>query len=276
LSFNLPDRPGGTLPDDLAAALGPAHERLGPFASRLRHVASVGSTNDIAAALAASGAAEGTAVVADQQTAGRGRRGHTWFSPPGSGLYVSVVLRPGGADDAARAITLLTLTAGVAVAEGVRAASGLPAAIKWPNDLLVERRKLAGILAEAVASPHGVQAVVLGYGINVRTSAYPPELASRATSIEAELGRPVDRGLVLAETLAALAARYADLAAGRFDAILGAWRAMAPSSRGATVEWATPDGPRRGRTDGIDDDGALLVRTDAGLERIIAGELTWL
>jgi BirA family biotin operon repressor/biotin-[acetyl-CoA-carboxylase] ligase len=109
----------------------------------------------------------------------------------------------------------------------------------------------------------------------VRPAAYPPDVVARATSLEAELGREVDRGLVLAETLAALAGRYADLTAGRFDAILGAWRDLAPSSRGTMVEWTTPDGLRRGRTEGIDDRGALLVRTAAGLERIIAGELTW-
>ena len=263
------------LPDELAAALTAAGRRLGPFAGRITYYASVGSTNDLAGELAAGGALEGTTIVADHQTAGRGRRGRSWFSPPGSGLYVSIVLRPPAGGGPTPAVTLLTLMAGVAIAEGVRAATGLPAGIKWPNDLVVERRKLAGILAEAAGGADSLQAVVLGYGINVRPAAYPPELAARATSLEAELGREVDRGLVLAETLAALAGRYADLVAGRFDVILGAWRALAPSSRGTIVEWTATDGPRQGRTEGIDEGGALLVRTDAGLERIIAGELIW-
>jgi biotin-(acetyl-CoA carboxylase) ligase len=101
-------------------------------------------------------------------------------------------------------------------------------------------------------------------------------LADRATSVEAELGRQIDRGLVLAESLAALAARYREFGAGRFGAILDRWRALSPSSAGAAVSWVGPDGPRRGTTAGIDDGGTLLVRTGAGLERIIAGELTWL
>lgn len=263
--------------DEFAPALAAAGARLGAFHGKLRWIPSVASTNDVAMTLATSGAPEGTTVFAEQQTAGRGRRGRSWFSPPGAGLYVSTVLRPAGSDTLPPAVTLLTLTAGVALAEGVRTATGLPVDIKWPNDLVLERRKLAGILAEAVSGPtSGLQAIVLGFGINIRSAAYPPEIADRATSLEAELGRPVDRGLVLAEALASLASRYEDLREGRFDAILAAWRALAPSSRGATVEWTTPAGARQGRTDGIDDSGALLVRTGSAIERIVAGELRWI
>lgn len=262
--------------DELALPLAAAGARLGAFRDKVRWIPTIDSTNDRALALAAAGAPEGTTVVAEQQTAGRGRRGRTWFSPPGAGLYVSIVLRPAGSDTLPPAVTLLTLTAGVALAEGIQAATGLPLQIKWPNDLVLERRKLAGILAEAVSGPaSGLQAVVLGFGINIRAAAYPPEIAHRATSLEAELGRPVDRGLVLAEALSSLASRYEDLREGRFDAILSAWRALAPSSRGATVEWITPAGARQGRTEGIDDSGALLVRTGGDVERIVAGELTW-
>jgi BirA family biotin operon repressor/biotin-[acetyl-CoA-carboxylase] ligase len=262
--------------DEFAPPLAAAGARLGIFRAQIRWRPSVGSTNDVAMALAASGAPEGTTVVAEQQTAGRGRRGRSWFSPPGAGLYVSTVLRPAGSDTLPPAVTLLTLTAGVALAEGVRTATGLPVDIKWPNDLVVERRKLAGILAEAISGPaSGLQAIVLGFGINIRAAAYPPDIAHRATSLETELGRPIDRGLVLAEVLASLASRYEELREGRLEAILTAWRALAPSSRGAAVEWVTPAGARQGRTDGIDDSGALLVRTDGGVERIVAGELTW-
>src|SRR5262249_40520503 len=132
---------------------------------------------------------EGFIVVADEQTAGRGRRGRTWFSPPGAGLYVSVVLAPATARvDPARATLLTTLCAGVALVEGVERAPGLRADLKWPNDLHVSRRKLAGILAEGAGNT-----VVLGYGVNVATAALPPELRERATSLETELGRSVDR-----------------------------------------------------------------------------------
>ena len=181
-------------------------------------------------------------MFADAQTAGRGRRGSTWFSPTGAGLYVSTILAPARASDSGRARMITTLAAGVAIVEGIAVATGLRADLKWPNDLFVARRKLAGVLAEGVAD-----VVVLGYGINVGPAAYPPELSARVTSLESELGRPVDRPRVFVETLAALSARYDDLLAGRFDAILDAWRAMAPACHGARVSWTTPAGAADGR-----------------------------
>ena len=120
-----------------------------------------------------------------------------------------------------------------------------------------------------------VDVVVLGYGINVRPAAYPPELADRATSLESELGRAVDRTSVLVETLAALARRYDDLLDGRFDAILDAWRRRAPGRSGARVTWTTASGPQTGITSGIDDHGALLVRVGDRVERIVSGEIVW-
>ncbi len=220
-------------------------------------------------------------MLADEQTAGRGRRGHAWFSPSGTGLYVSVVLTPSAARiDPGRATMLLTLMAGVAVAEGIEAATGLRADLKWPNDLLVGGRKLAGILSEGVrsratAGPIRMDAVVVGYGINIKPAAYPPELCERVTSIEAARGRVADRAWVLAQTLAALSTRYDDLLDGRFDAILDAWRRRAPASVGARVTWQTPAGPQLGLTAGVDEGGALLVRVGDRIERIVGGELLW-
>ena len=276
--------------------------RLDVFGQCLHWLETTTSTNSVAARLADAGAIEGTTVVAEAQTSGRGRMGRSWFSPPGAGLYVSVVLRPrppkaevpvepdgppklpakaeGGhyvPDPAA----LLTIAAGVALAEGIQASTGLPAEIKWPNDLLVGKRKLAGILAEAAAQGGALAFVILGFGVNLRPAAYPLELASRVTSIEAELNRPADRAMILAEVLSALASRYADLQQGRFDAILSAWRARAPLLRGALVEWETPHGLQRGRAEDIDATGALLVRPlgppggDGRFERLIAGEVRW-
>jgi BirA family biotin operon repressor/biotin-[acetyl-CoA-carboxylase] ligase len=265
------------IPSDLTHALDERRGRLGRIAARLVYLETTGSTNDVASTLIASGAGEGTVVVADAQTAGRGRRGRSWFSPPGAGLYVSVVLVPAGATSPDRATALLTLCAGVALAEAVERVTGLSPAIKWPNDLLVDRRKLAGILAEGVARPsaEGLHAVVLGYGINVLSASFPRELAGRVTSLESELGRAVDRAALCAESLASLAERYADLMAGRFDAILDAWRARSFGSRGARVEWDSVGGVKTGITEGIDDMGALLVRSADGLERIVAGEVRW-
>lgn len=258
------------LPGELADALAEAAGRLGRLARRVEFFTTIGSTNDVASARAALGGHEGTVVVADAQTSGRGRRGRAWFSPPGAGLYVSAVLDPSQSRDRERAMLLTTLAAGVALVEGVQRATGLAAALKWPNDLYVGRRKLAGILAEAAGD-----AVVLGYGVNVGLASFPPDLADRVTSLESELGRAVDRARVFAETLSALASRYDDLLDGRFDAILDAWRALAPAAQGARVSWVTPTGTDTGVTAGIDDRGALLVRTKHGVVRLVAGEVAW-
>ena len=270
------------LPREFAEALERARDRLGRLGTRVLYFSSTPSTSEVAAAIAAGPDPEGVVVIAERQTAGRGRFGRTWFSPPSSGLYASVVLVPGRARvDPTRAKMLLTLTAGVALAEAIEVLTGLRADVKWPNDLYVARRKLGGILAEGVPrAAHGgpleVLNVVIGYGINVRPAAYPPELRDRATSLESELGRPIDRVQLFIETLVALARRYADLLRGEYDAILDAWRQRAPASVGTRVMWATPSGVRSGVTAGIDDHGALLVQTGGRVERIVAGELTWM
>ena len=199
-----------TLPQEFADAHAIARERLGIFANRILCYSEVGSTNDIAGTFAEQGVDEGLVVLADRQTAGRGRLGRSWASPSGAGIYVSVVLRP-----TAAAARLVTIAAGVAVTDGIASATGLSTHVKWPNDVHVSGRKLAGILAEGAASH-----VVLGLGINVQPASYPPDVAQRATSIEAELGRPVDRGLVLADCLAALASRYRELHENRERASL--------------------------------------------------------
>jgi BirA family transcriptional regulator, biotin operon repressor / biotin---[acetyl-CoA-carboxylase] ligase len=264
------------VPLDIRDAWDRAGARLGRFAPGLHYLGTVSSTNDLALRLAATGAVEGTTLVADAQTAGRGRRGRHWFSPSGSGLYLSVILSPRDGDPSAAWIaSRLSIVAGVALAEGVLASTGLPAQLKWPNDLVVERRKVAGILAEMSAGAPGRPSVVLGIGINIATTSYPRELMARATSIETELGRPVDRALVLTETLAALSRRYEDLQAGLFDAILTAWRALAPSLPGAAIEWDGPQGVIHGRAIDIDHEGRLLAQTDAGIVRLVAGEVRW-
>jgi BirA family biotin operon repressor/biotin-[acetyl-CoA-carboxylase] ligase len=229
----------------------------------VRWHASLPSTMDVASALAHEGARHGVVIVADEQTAGRGRRGATWQSPPGAGLYFSFVARPDHP-----ALSLITLAAGVAVRDGVQAATGLAAELKWPNDLIVGPRKLAGILSEGISIGSPDQAVIVGVGVNVQPAAYPPDVAARATSVEGELGRSIDRGLLLSEILMALWDRLAQ----RPGDILQAWRAASPNATGTRVEW---DG-KHGTTAGIDDYGALLVKTTAGVERIIAGELRWM
>jgi BirA family biotin operon repressor/biotin-[acetyl-CoA-carboxylase] ligase len=281
--LNLPEKPGDRLldsqdvPADVAREIARVAGRAGMIGRRLYWFESTASTNDNAARLAEAGADEGTTVVAEMQTAGRGRHGRVWFSPRGAGLYASVIVRPGTAlSDDENPAALLTLASGVAIAEAVRSVTGLPAEIKWPNDVVIGGRKLAGILAEAAVQAGALQFVVVGFGVNLQPAAYPPELALRATSIEAETTRPADRAMMLAEILAALGERYADLRAERFDVILSAWRQLATSLPGAHVEWDSPAGVVRGRAQDIDRHGALLVRIGGKVERLIAGEVRWL
>src|SRR5688572_8078875 len=211
------------LPEEFALAVAHAGDRLGAFASQISWVPAVASTNDLVLMRAEQGAREGCVIVADVQEQGRGRLGRSWASPPGAGIYASVLLRP-----SASVVPFVTLATGVAVTEGIERATGFRPLLKWPNDVYVAGstglgRKLGGILAEGGASAAGPH-VVVGIGINVRQAAYPPDVAARATSIEDELGRAVDRGLVFAECLAALWARYCDLNAGRASHVLHAWR----------------------------------------------------
>ena len=290
--------PSEPFPSDFIEPLARAADRLGLFARQMLWYPDVPSTNDLAAALAEGGAREGCVVVANAQSVGRGRQGRTWVSPPGAGLYVSTVLRP-----AEYAVPLLTIAAGVAVADGIHAATGLAPDLKWPNDVFIGGRKVAGVLAEASSSAagddlpppprlpraagarsakagqvgpsRGIEYVVLGFGINVMPAVYPAEVAIRATNLEEELGRAVDRGLLLAECLCGVAARYGDLQRGRSHAVVAAWRRRAASMLGRRVQWNAAGGAIEGVADDIDHTGALLVRTHTGLARVTAGEVRW-
>lgn len=267
---------GSRIPEDVDHGLAVTAGRRGTFGSTVQWFQTIASTNDRALRWAANGAVEGSLVGADAQSHGRGRHGRAWASPAAAGIYASLILRP----DAAVA-SLLTLAAGVAIAEGVEAASGFRASVKWPNDVYAGGsgapggRKLAGILAEAGVSDAAVQHVVLGFGINVWPSAYPADVAARATSLERELGRSVDRGLVLGECLVALRRRYDDLRQGRGVDVLGAWRSRAAATFGRTVEWEGPSGLESGVAVDIDDVGALVVRQSGGMVRVVAGEVRW-
>ncbi|MCC7008415.1 MAG: biotin--[acetyl-CoA-carboxylase] ligase [Acidobacteria bacterium] len=262
------------LPGDLASAIARDAERLGRFA-RLHFLAETASTNDVALALALEGAPEGTAVMADEQRAGRGRRGHEWFSPAGAGVYLSVVVRPSGSRGAP---PLVTLAAGVAAASAVRNTTALPAELKWPNDVVIGRpwRKLGGILTEASGTGDRVDAVVIGIGLNLLKASYPMELADRATSIEMELGRPVERAPLVVALLEALRVEIDRLHAEDHESIRRAWRALARAGlSGAPVRWRERGELRHGRARDIDADGALLVEAHGTLERVIGGDVHW-
>jgi BirA family biotin operon repressor/biotin-[acetyl-CoA-carboxylase] ligase len=263
------------LPADFREALDAARERLRGF-DRVQHFAEVQSTNDLAMASAAAGAPAGTVIIADAQLAGRGRLGRVWHSPPDAGLYLSAVLR---AESWAGTLSLVTMATGVAVVKGLRAATGLEAELKWPNDVVIGRpwRKIAGILSESVSASAQVDAVVVGIGINLRAGAFPPELGDRASAVEVELGRPVDRAACLVEVLVALADASSRLAAGDAAWVTADWRQYGGAGlRGSPVTWYDGRETRRGLATGIDESGALIIDTAPGIqERIIAGEVKW-
>jgi BirA family biotin operon repressor/biotin-[acetyl-CoA-carboxylase] ligase len=265
-----------SIPDAFVEALALTESERGVFGARLHYFSQTGSTNDLASAAADRGEPEGTTFVAGAQTMGRGRRGREWFSPPGAGLYFSTIIRR------ASLAPWLTLAGGVAAAEGIRASTGLPVQIKWPNDIVsvsgasfTARRKIAGILAEAASGPRGVQHVVLGIGINIGQASFPPELADRAGSIETELGRAVEAGSVLAQVLAGLNRTLSEIEHAGPPTLFTRWLELAPSANGQRLEWDAADGIRRGISAGLAEDGALLARTAEGIERIVAGEVRW-
>lgn len=232
----------------------------------------LGSTNTEAANQARQGADEGLCVIARQQTAGRGRHGRTWVSEKDSGLYFSIVLRP---QFDIKHLTLITLMAGVAVYDSLKE-FGLTPDIKWVNDVLVREKKIAGILAETVEPPRGL-AVVVGIGINFKSSNFPNEIADTATSIEAEL--PLSRRIPSGEVEAALTKYisywYPMLGHENGPAcILDAWRQRSTYFSGKQVRVTLPDGRFDGMTDGLEENGALRVKTPAGSVTIVqAGDV---
>jgi len=257
------------LPYEFAGPLQRVAGELAPLGARVIWHQETQSTNADATALAESGAAEGCVVIADKQTAGRGRMGRSWSSPAGAGIYASVVFRP--EPDVAR---MLTIAAGVAIAEAIEAAAGISPALKWPNDVYLGGRKVAGILAEAGFAA-GESWVVVGFGINVLPAAFPHDLSARATSLESELGRSVDRGELLAACLVRLAARYRELQDGGRAGVAAAWRDRAAATFGRPVEWDDAGAPNSGVVRNIDDEGALIVDTPSGVARVLSGELRW-
>lgn len=218
---------------------------------------SVGSTNTEAAEQARRGAPEGTCVIAREQTSGRGRYGRTWISGKDSGLYLSIVLRP---KLDLRHQPLITLMAGVAVHDAL-AELGMPPDIKWVNDLLVNEKKIGGILAEAVATPTG-NAVIVGIGVNLRSSNFPPEIAETATSIEAETGRVLDADSVAEPIIRHLSHFYQVL--NETDGatnIIKEWSERSTYFEGKMVKVTLSDRVIEGVTAGLEDNGALRVKT---------------
>ena len=226
------------------------------------------STQIEAARLAAEGASEGTAVTATHQRAGRGRRGRPWLDAPGQSLLMSIVLRPPILPGLA---SQLSLVAAVAIADALGRA-GVMAAIRWPNDVMVGKRKICGLLPEAVTTREGaLEHVILGIGLNVNQADFPEPIRELATSLRIETGseRAVDE--MLASVLAALEDRYQRFVQAGLGALLPVWLECAQGIGGR----ATATDGREGIAVGLDLDGALLLRTDSGeTMRVVAGEVT--
>ena len=228
------------------------------FGRSFRYFDEIESTNVETKSLANSGAPEGTVVIAECQTAGRGRLGRRWVSPAGKGLLFSVLLRPTLPMEEAH---LLTLVAAAAAAEAIEALSGAAVKIKWPNDLFIGDRKVGGILMEVSGEQDDIDWVVVGIGVNVNTeySELPVALRRRATSLKMVTGHEVDRSDLLASLLLALESHYADAAGNGFEHALSAFRERDYLlSRSVSVQ--TREGPVVGEASGIDERGALLVQ----------------
>ena len=242
----------------------------------------IDSTNTSAARLAREDAAEGTVVIADAQTGGKGRLGRNWVSPPGVNLYLSVILRPRKPTSAAPQLSLL---AAVAVAETIVQQTQLAPAIKWPNDVLVSGKKVCGILTEMQASGPQLRSVIVGIGVNINAplSSFPEELQDKASSLCLRCGEPVDRAAFAVSLLAHLEKLYVLWLEKGFPVVGAAWEGYASELLGRSITVTAPEGIISGTARGIDRDGALLLETvlpegqarpSPRVQRILAGDVT--
>jgi len=255
--------------DDLLARLG----ETGVIGRDIQVFQETTSTNDVVERLAHDGVREGAVVFAESQTRGRGRLGRRWHSPRGMGLWFSVLLRP---KLHPTATTQITIVAATAVSRALRELTDLPVEIKWPNDLLVRGRKLAGILTELSAELDAVKHVTLGIGVDVNlpSAALPADLRRIATSLRIETGGEFNRAEVAAAILRALDTDYAKVMRGDFKSVADEWESRC-ATLGQNVSIDMGGRQIRGRAEALGEDGALMVRTQHGrLERIIGGDVT--
>jgi len=267
--YRLRHSPDLLLADDLASRLGD-----GCVVGREIHVfKETASTNDVVERLARDGAKEGVVVFAESQTKGRGRLGRKWHSPAGQGLYFSVLLRPKLRPVEA---TQLTVVAATALVRAIEAATTVRPVIKWPNDLLVGGRKIAGVLTELSAELDTIKHLILGIGLDVNQTAkdFAPEIREVATSLRIAGGESVSRPELATRILRELDRDYARICGGGFEGLADEWEARC-TTIGQNVAIRIGERILKGRAESLDADGALLIRTQHGrLERIIGGDVT--
>jgi BirA family transcriptional regulator, biotin operon repressor / biotin---[acetyl-CoA-carboxylase] ligase len=255
--------------DDLISRLGPTRV----IGRDIRVFEETTSTNDVIEKFAHDGVKEGVVAFAESQTRGRGRLGRNWVSPRRKGLWFSVLLRPTLAPQSA---TQLTVASGTALRRAIEVHTGLKPEIKWPNDILVNGRKVAGILTELSAELDRVKYVILGIGVDVNLNAgdFLPELRKLATSLKAELGKTLSRAELAVVILRELDADYGRINVGSFAAVAEEWESHC-TTIGQEVVIRIGDRGVRGRAESLGEDGALLVRSEHGhLERIVGGDVT--
>ena len=255
--------------DDLVSRLG----KTRVIGRSIRVFRETTSTSDVIERLARDGLKEGVVVFAESQTKGRGRLGRKWLSPSKKGLWFSVLLRP---DLRPQRTTQLTVASATALRRAIESHTGLEPGIKWPNDILIHGRKVAGILTELSAELDRVKHVILGIGVdvNLNPGELPAELRKTTTSLKAELGKPVSRPELAVAILQALDDDYARITSGQFAAVADEWEKHCTTiGRGVAIR--VGDRQIRGRAEALGEDGALLLRTEHGhLERIVGGDVT--
>jgi BirA family biotin operon repressor/biotin-[acetyl-CoA-carboxylase] ligase len=259
--------PDKLLPGEIATGL-KVRRLKGP----IHHFETLPSTNDLAKELAASQAPEGTLVVAEGQSRGRGRLGREWSSPPGAGLYVSVLLRPPlpPAD-----LPQITLTAAVAVVRALKGATGVAPGIKWPNDLILAGKKLGGILTEMETESDQIRHLVLGLGLNVNNREFPAEIRDLATSLALVTGRSFSRLAILKAWLEELESLYQLFLGREFARILAEWKEYTVTL-GQFVRVRQGPVEISGQALEVAPDGALLIETRTGeIVRVTSGEIAW-
>ncbi|HZS71847.1 MAG TPA: biotin--[acetyl-CoA-carboxylase] ligase [Candidatus Acidoferrum sp.] len=261
-----------TVPDILVPDLLKKRLRGSLFGKRIHHFFTVDSTNRVAMELGHAGQPEGTLVLAEEQTAGRGRAGRSWHSERAAGIYVTLLLRPKLAPVQA---PLLTMMAGLSAHAAVVAAAGVAPDLKWPNDLMVRGKKLGGILTEMHAEPTLVRFVVVGIGINVNQQQFPGELAGMATSLRRETGRSISRIELLAKLLVEFESDYNRFLAEGPMSVVQRFEGISGYARGKRVRVSNGNEQFRGVTAGLTPEGLLRVEREGGeIVTVIAGDVT--